>query len=97
MSISTERGDRGETSLPEGLLADWSLPGDAGASAAFEVARTVCRQTERACRTPGGKRCFCSTQRPLLWLFSRLIEVELQINSKLREDTNKGPRWSRAW
>ena len=31
----------------EGLLADWSLPGEDVASAAFDVARTVCRRAER--------------------------------------------------
>ena len=33
----------------EGILSDWSLPGAHMQSAAFEVARTVCR--------PGGARC----------------------------------------
>ena len=32
----------------------------------------------------------------LLWLFGRLVEVELQIDSRLREDDNKGPHWLRA-
>jgi cob(I)alamin adenosyltransferase len=31
----------------EGLLADWSLPGSDAASAAYDVARTVCRRAER--------------------------------------------------
>jgi cob(I)alamin adenosyltransferase len=89
----------------EGLLADWSLPGEDAASAAFDVARTVCRRTERlAVRLqadgvsvqPNVLR-YLNRLSDLLWLFGRLVEVELQINSKLRAEDNKGPRWSRAW
>ena len=32
----------------EGVLGDWSLPGAHRESAAYEVARTVCRRSERA-------------------------------------------------
>src|SRR3712207_2400573 len=32
----------------EGILSDWSLPGDHAAAAAYDVARTVCRRAERA-------------------------------------------------
>ncbi|MGI9106609.1 MAG: cob(I)yrinic acid a,c-diamide adenosyltransferase, partial [Pyrinomonadaceae bacterium] len=32
----------------EGLLSDWSLPGEHAAAAAYDVARTVCRRAERA-------------------------------------------------
>ena len=31
----------------------------------------------------------------LLWLYGRLLELEKNVDSKLR--TNAGPRWSRAW
>src|SRR5262249_34036843 len=31
----------------EGILSDWSIPGEDPVSAAFDVARTVCRRTER--------------------------------------------------
>src|SRR5919202_2136245 len=31
----------------EGILSDWSLPGEHAAAAAFDVARTVCRRAER--------------------------------------------------
>jgi cob(I)alamin adenosyltransferase len=81
------------------------LPGEDVASAAFDVARTVCRRTERlAVRLkdegvsiqPNVLR-YLNRLSDLLWLFGRLVEVELQINSKLREGDNKGPRWSRAW
>ena len=29
----------------EGVLSDWSIPGEDAASAAFDVARTVCRRS----------------------------------------------------
>ena len=33
----------------EGMLADWSIPGEhTGAAAAFDVARTICRRAERS-------------------------------------------------
>src|SRR5919202_1067923 len=32
----------------EGILADWSLPGEHAPAAAYDVARTVCRRAERA-------------------------------------------------
>jgi len=88
----------------EGLLADWSLPGSDPASAAFDVARTVCRRTERATVRliqegatiqPNVLR-YLNRLSDLLWLFGRLIETEQGISSKLRQD-DKGPRWSRAW
>ena len=32
----------------EGMLADWSIPGEHRAAAAYDVARTICRRAERA-------------------------------------------------
>src|SRR5918993_770925 len=32
----------------EGILSDWSLPGEHAAAAAYDVARTVCRRAERS-------------------------------------------------
>jgi cob(I)alamin adenosyltransferase len=89
----------------EGLLADWSLPGSDAASAAFDVARTVCRRTERATVRlleagvpvqPNVLR-YLNRLSDLLWLLGRLLEAERGINSKLREEGKPGPRWSRAW
>jgi cob(I)alamin adenosyltransferase len=89
----------------EGLLADWSLPGSDAASAAYDVARTVCRRAERlAVRVsteaaplhPNVLR-YLNRLSDLLWLFGRYIEVEQNINSALRKSDDKGPRWSRAW
>jgi cob(I)alamin adenosyltransferase len=87
----------------DGLLADWSLPGEDVASAAFDVARTVCRRAERlAVRVaaedipiPANAVRYLNRLSDLLWLFGRLIEVEHNVDSKLRTDS--GPRWSRAW
>jgi len=89
----------------EGLLADWALPGEDAASAAFDVARTVCRRTERLVvrLTESGVTVQANVLRylnrlsDLLWLFGRLVEVELKVDSKLRDSANQGPRWSRAW
>ena len=89
----------------EGLLADWSIPGDDVASAAYDVARTVCRRAERLavrlCQEdtsiqPNVLR-YLNRLSDLLWLLGRQIEKEHGIDSKLRDDSNKGPRWSRAW
>ena len=88
----------------KGLLGDWALPGADAASAAYDVARTVCRRAERlAVRLsleesvdPNALR-YLNRLSDLLWLFGRLIEVERSINSSLRDPQDSGPRWSRAW
>jgi cob(I)alamin adenosyltransferase len=87
----------------DGLLADWALPGEDAASAAFDLARTVCRRAERlAVRVstegtliPANVLRYLNRLSDLLWLYGRLIELEKNVDSKLR--TNDGPRWSRAW
>jgi len=87
----------------QGVLSDWSIPGEDPASAAFDVARTVCRRAERlvvaqidegAPIQPNVLR-YLNRLSDLLWLFGRLIEFRLGLDAKLRE--NSGPRWSRAW
>jgi len=88
----------------KGLLGDWALPGADAASAAYDVARTVCRRAERlAVRLsledpvdPNVLR-YLNRLSDLLWLFGRLIEVERSVNASLREPQDSGPRWSRAW
>jgi cob(I)alamin adenosyltransferase len=88
----------------KGLLGDWALPGAYAASAAYDVARTVCRRAERlAVRLslekpidPNALR-YLNRLSDLLWLFSRLIEVGRSVNSSLRDPQDSGPRWSRAW
>jgi cob(I)alamin adenosyltransferase len=89
----------------EGLLSDWSLPGAHVESAAFEVARTVCRRAERcvvrliesgAVVDPQALP-FINRLSDLIWLFARQLELEYGIDSHLRDETKAGPRWSRAW
>jgi len=89
----------------EGILSDWSLPGAHTESAAFEVARTVCRRAERnAVRfiENGGIVkpeivAYLNRLSDLLWLFGRLIEHNAGIDGRLRDGDKAGPKWSRAW
>jgi len=89
----------------EGILSDWSLPGAHTESAAFEVARTVCRRAERnAVRfiESGGIVkpeivAYLNRLSDLLWLFGRLIEHNAGIDARLRDGGKAGPKWSRAW
>lgn len=89
----------------EGILSDWSLPGAYTESAAYEVARTVCRRAERAAvRFVENGGIVQPTVLPYLnrlsdviWLFGRFIEFKAGIESRLRPETKGGPKWSRAW
>jgi cob(I)alamin adenosyltransferase len=89
----------------EGLLSDWSLPGAHPESAAFEVARTVCRRAERnAVRfvENGGTIkpeiiAYLNRLSDVIWLFGRLIEFNAGVDARLRDETKIGPKWSRAW
>ena len=89
----------------EGLLKDWSLPGADEVSAAYDVARTVCRRAERLAvrltnegvQIQGNVLRYLNRLSDLLWLFGRLIETEMGVDSRLREGSNTGPKWSRAW
>ena len=89
----------------DGILADWSIPGEHTAAAAFDVARTVCRRAERLAVgvrergievQPNVIR-YLNRLSDLLWLFGRLLELRAGVNAKLRDDAHGGPRWSRAW
>ena len=89
----------------EGILSDWSLPGEHAAAAAYDVARTVCRRAERAVvrlAEEGGEVGaqvvpYLNRLSDLLWLFGRLLELRAGVNARLRDDEHEGPRWSRAW
>ena len=90
----------------EGMLSDWSLPGDHRAAAAFNLARTVCRRTERGVvrLNESGEAiqpsilAYLNRLSDLLWLFARKLELDAGVNSSLRAQTGKdGNRWSRAW
>ena len=89
----------------EGILSDWSLPGDHAAAAAYDVARTVCRRAERAVvrLSETGVELnphvvpYLNRLSDLLWLIGRLLELRAGLDTRLRDDTHQGPRWSRAW
>ena len=93
----------------EGILSDWSLPGANTESAAYEVARTICRRAERlvvrfAESSAGGEElvpkevlAYLNRLSDLVWLFGRLIEVRAGIDTRLRDETTTGPNFSRAW
>ena len=89
----------------EGILSDWSLPGAHTESAAYEVARTVCRRAERnAIRfiESGGVVkpeiiTYLNRLSDAIWLFGRLIEFNAGVDARLRDETKTGPKWSRAW
>ena len=89
----------------EGILSDWSLPGAHRESAAYELARTICRRAERcAVRLHESGEdvspevlAYLNRLSDLLWLFGRLIEHRAGVDSRLRDETKSGPNWSRAW
>jgi cob(I)alamin adenosyltransferase len=89
----------------EGILADWSLPGAHTESAAYEVARAVCRRAERntvRLATSGVEfkpeiLSYLNRLSDVLWLFGRLIEVNAGVDARLRSGETAGPKWSRAW
>ncbi len=97
----------------EGILADWSLPGAHPESAAYEVARTVCRRAERLtvrlnesgghpgipdlALVPAEAIAYLNRLSDLIWLFGRLIELRAGVDARLRDDSKPGPNFSRAW
>ena len=89
----------------DGILADWSIPGEHAASAAFDVARTVCRRAERqvvrliASGEPVNLHVLAYLNRlsDLLWLLGRLVEKQAGVDATLRDSQTPGAKWSRAW
>lgn len=89
----------------EGILADWSIPGAHRESAAYEVARTICRRAERVSvrLLESGEEvstevlAYLNRLSDLIWLFGRLIELNAGIDARLRDETKAGPNFSRAW
>ena len=89
----------------EGVLSDWSLPGDVSAAASFDVARTVCRRAERCVvrLRENGETVdslvitYLNRLSDLLWLIGRYLEMKAGVDSTLRDDEHKGNKWSRAW
>lgn len=92
-----------EIEAMEGIVGDWALPGENTPSAAYDVARTVCRRAERGLvrLRESGLALDANTLRyvnrlsDLLWLFSRWVEKEAGVDSRMRE--GGGAKWSRAW
>lgn len=89
----------------EGILSDWSLPGDVSSAAAFDVARTICRRAERCIvhMMEDGEAVdpqivtYLNRLSDLLWLIGRFLELHAGVDSSLRDDEHKGNSWSRAW
>lgn len=89
----------------EGILADWSLPGAHAESAAYEIARTVCRRAERSAvrfvESGGAVQpevlAYLNRLSDVIWLFGRLIEHNAGVDSRLRDESHGGPKFSRAW
>jgi cob(I)alamin adenosyltransferase len=90
----------------DGILSDWSLPGESTPAAAFDVARTICRRAERGVvrlleageQTAPAVLPYLNRLSDLLWLFGRKIERDAGVSGSLRTLTGKdGNRWSRAW
>jgi cob(I)alamin adenosyltransferase len=99
----TEQVHKIETT--DGVLSDWSIPGEHSASAAYDMARTVCRRAERNLvrLMESGEDVgafvvpYLNRLSDLLWLFGRLLELRAGVDARLRDTQHKGPRWSRAW
>ncbi len=89
----------------DGILADWSVPGEHTVSAALDMARTVCRRAERyAVRlAESGEKVssvdiiYLNRLSDLVWLLGRWIELKEGADATLRDEAHRGPRWSRAW
>jgi cob(I)alamin adenosyltransferase len=90
----------------DGILADWSIPGEHRAAAAFDVARTICRRAERAlvrlqeagAIVQPAILAYVNRLSDLLWLFGRKLEHDAGVSGSLRDVTGKsGNRFSRAW
>lgn len=89
----------------DGILGDWSIPGEHPASAAYDVARTVCRRAERlvvglgrhGIATPPNALRYLNRLSDLLWLIGRLLELRAGVDATLRDPSRAGPKWSRAW
>jgi cob(I)alamin adenosyltransferase len=89
----------------EGILSDWTIPGEDAAAAAFDMARTVCRRAERCAvrLAESGETVgplvimYLNRLSDLVWLMSRWLELKKGANSALRDKEHSGPRWSRAW
>jgi cob(I)alamin adenosyltransferase len=90
----------------EGMLADWSIPGEHRAAAFYDLARTICRRAERGltrlqesgATVQPTMLAYVNRLSDLLWLFARKLEHDAGVSGSLRDVTGKpGNRFSRAW
>jgi cob(I)alamin adenosyltransferase len=89
----------------DGILGDWSLPGETSDAAAMDVARTICRRAERLAvglfetgvLTNPQILSYLNRLSDLLWLLGRQLELAAGVNAALRPADKPGNRWSRAW
>ena len=90
----------------DGMLADWSIPGEHRAAAAYDVARTICRRAERSLvrlqesgtAVQPAILSYLNRLSDLLWLFGRKLEHDAGVSGSLRDVIGKtGNRFSRAW
>ena len=80
-----------ELEATEGLLSDWSLPGEHPSGAMFDLARTVCRRSERNVvrLMESGESiepnilAYLNRLSDLLWLFARKIEVDAGVTNSI--------------
>ena len=88
-----------------GLLNDWSVPGELVGSAAFDVARAVCRRAERLAvglfETGDIKNArileYLNRLSDVLWLIGRMLELRAGVDASLRAKDQPAAKWSRAW
>jgi cob(I)alamin adenosyltransferase len=90
----------------DGILADWSIPGEHRTAAAYDVARTICRRAERwlvrllesGATVQPAILAYLNRLSDLLWLYGRKLEHDAGVSGSLREVTGKtGNRFTRAW
>jgi cob(I)alamin adenosyltransferase len=90
----------------DGVLSDWSLPGELTVAAAFDQARTICRRAERCVvrLVESGDVIqpsilpYLNRLSDLLWIIGRKLERDAGVSGSLREATGRtGNRFSRAW
>lgn len=90
----------------DGMLADWSIPGEHRAAAAYDIARTICRRAERClvrlqesgATVQPAMLSYVNRLSDVLWLFGRKLEHDAGVSGSLRDVTGKtGNRFSRAW
>jgi cob(I)alamin adenosyltransferase len=90
----------------EGILTDWTVPGENPSGAAYDLARALCRRAERCVvrlmesgeAVEPNVLAYLNRLSDLLWLFSRKLELSAGASSSLRKlNAKSGSQWSKAW